>query len=121
VPTFAADPGRKPMFHRLLATRPTSLPLVLRVAAGTLFVLLSFGKFVRRDAEVRAFENRASDVDASSSFGRGHHRSDRAAADTYGGRREETGDDQERGVRAERIGEGAQQEWTDPDRDPDPK
>jgi len=44
------------MFHRLLATRPASLPLILRVAAGTLFFLFSFGKFVRHEAEVRAFD-----------------------------------------------------------------
>ena len=44
------------MFHRLLSTRPASLPLVLRIASGTLFFLFSFGKFVRRDAEVRAFD-----------------------------------------------------------------
>ena len=44
------------MFRRMIVTRPTSLPLVLRIAAGTLFVLFSFGKFVRRDAEVRAFD-----------------------------------------------------------------
>ncbi len=44
------------MLHRLLATRPASLPLILRVAAGLVFFLFSFGKFVRRDAEVRAFD-----------------------------------------------------------------
>lgn len=44
------------MFQRLLATRPTFLPLILRVAAGMVFVLFSFGKFVRRDAEIRAFD-----------------------------------------------------------------
>lgn len=44
------------MFHRLLATRPALAPLILRVAAGVVFVLFSFGKFVRRDAEIRAFD-----------------------------------------------------------------
>lgn len=44
------------MLRRLLETRPLPVPAVLRVAAGVVFVLFSLGKFVRRDAEIRAFE-----------------------------------------------------------------
>lgn len=44
------------MLRRLLATRPQPVPTILRVGAGVVFVLFSFGKFVRRDAEIRAFE-----------------------------------------------------------------
>lgn len=44
------------MRQRLFATRPGPVPMILRVAAGVVFVLFSIGKFTRRDAEIRAFE-----------------------------------------------------------------
>lgn len=44
------------MLNRILTTRPTLLPPVLRGAAGLIFFLFSFGKFLHRDAEIRAFE-----------------------------------------------------------------
>jgi putative oxidoreductase len=40
---------------RVLRTERGVLPLVARVAAGVIFVLYSFGKFVNHEAEVRAF------------------------------------------------------------------
>jgi putative oxidoreductase len=43
------------VFNRLLTTRSAVPPLALRVAAGAIFFVFSFGKFVRRDAEIRAF------------------------------------------------------------------
>jgi putative oxidoreductase len=44
------------VIHRLLATRPTALPTILRIAAGAIFFLFSFGKFFRHEEEARAFD-----------------------------------------------------------------
>lgn len=40
----------------LLATRPLVVPLVLRLAAGVVFVAFSVGKFTRYDSESAAFD-----------------------------------------------------------------
>ena len=40
----------------LLATRAVTAPLVLRLAAGVVFVAFSIGKFTRYDSESRAFD-----------------------------------------------------------------
>ncbi len=40
----------------LFATRPMTAPLLLRLAAGVVFVAFSTGKFRRYDAEVEAFD-----------------------------------------------------------------
>lgn len=44
------------MLRRVLSTGSQSVPVVLRVTAGTIFVLFSFGKFLHRGAEIRAFD-----------------------------------------------------------------
>lgn len=44
-----------PQLAPLFATRPRTAPLLLRLAAGVVFVAFSTGKF-RRDAEVDAFD-----------------------------------------------------------------
>ncbi len=41
---------------RVLATRPALAPLILRGAAGAVFVAYSLGKFRRHDAEAGAFD-----------------------------------------------------------------
>lgn len=46
----------RPRFASILATRPALTPLVVRVAAGLVFVAFSTGKYRRHDAEVAAFE-----------------------------------------------------------------
>lgn len=43
-------------FDRLFATGPTLVPLILRIAAGVVFVSYSLGKFRRHDAEADAFD-----------------------------------------------------------------
>ena len=40
----------------LVVTRPLTVPLVLRLAAGVVFVAFSVGKFTRYDAESGAFD-----------------------------------------------------------------
>ena len=44
------------MLRRLLSTGSQTAPMILRVATGILFVVFSFGKFLHRDAEIRAFD-----------------------------------------------------------------
>ena len=44
------------VLNRLLCTRPALVPLILRIAAGVVFVSYSLGKFRRHAAEVAAFD-----------------------------------------------------------------
>ncbi len=44
------------ILDRVLSTRPTLAPLILRLAAGVLFVSYSLGKFRRHDSEANAFD-----------------------------------------------------------------
>ena len=42
--------------RRIQSTRPSVVPLVVRIAAGTVFVAFSIGKFTHHDAEVGALD-----------------------------------------------------------------
>lgn len=44
------------VLDRLLGTRPALVPLILRIAAGVVFMAYSLGKFRRHDSEVAAFD-----------------------------------------------------------------
>lgn len=47
---------KRRVLDRLLGTRPALVPLILRIAAGVVFMAYSLGKFRRHDSEVAAFD-----------------------------------------------------------------